>query len=238
MFEGDMKLTEEQLSRLKAAMLDQGSLQGVVSFGPPQESALIGDQYRWPNGEVKYQLDSQLSQSEKSLVRNTLHNLQVRLQSCIRFVETSSGNRINVINNGGGCYSSVGYSNRNTQTLSLQSNGCMHAGVIEHEFIHALGIYHQQSRSDRDEHVEILWQNIVENKEHNFNKYDSTVINSYGLPYDFSSVMHYGKTAWGIQDRLTIRTLDASKQNVIGNRAGASSGDIELVRRHYDCEGE
>ena len=234
-----MELTEEQLSRLKAAMLDQGSLQGVASFGPPQETAVIGDQYRWPNGEVKYQLDSQLSQEEKALVRNTLQNLQVKLQSCIRFVETSSGNRIHVVNNGGGCYSALGYRNQNTQPLSLQSNGCMYAGVIEHEFIHALGIYHQQSRSDRDDHVEILWQNIPDNRKGQFQRYDTTVINSYGLPYDFSSLMHYGSTDWGIGGQMTIRTLDASKQNLIGNvLAGTSSGDIELIRRHYHCEGE
>ena len=235
LFEGCMKLGVDQLNRLKAAMLDTGALEGVAAFGQPAENAIIADKYRWPKGVLKYQLDSRLSTKEKSLVRTTLRNLQTKLTSCIRFVESSSGNRINVINNGGGCWSYIGYQSQALQDLSLQSGGCMSAGIIEHEFLHALGIFHHQSRSDRDRYVRILWQNIPENRKRNFHKYDSTVINHYGLPYDFTSVMHYGSTAFGIGGRTTIQTLDPSKQRKIGQRGGVSAGDIELLRRHYNC---
>ena len=43
--------------------------------------------------------------------------------------------------------------------LSLD-NGCMHVNLIIHELMHAAGFLHEQSRTDRDDHVIINWSNI------------------------------------------------------------------------------
>ena len=38
------------------------------------------------------------------------------------------------------------------------SAGCMHAGIIEHEFLHAIGIYHTQVNiSEERVLLELLW---------------------------------------------------------------------------------
>ena len=68
--------------------------------------------------------------------------------------------------------------------LHLSSNS-----TIMHEFIHSLGMYHVQSRADRDKYVEIKWDNIKKGKEHNFNKHKNTL--TFGVPYDPMSIMHY-----------------------------------------------
>lgn len=58
------------------------------------------------------------------------------------------------------CWSFLGQTG-GSQTLSLQTPGCMWSGVAAHELMHALGFVHEQSRSDRDQYVTIMWKNIM-----------------------------------------------------------------------------
>ena len=47
-----------------------------------------------------------------------------------------------------GCWSFVGRQG-GRQVLNLQRSGCVRPGTVEHEMLHALGTYHEQSRPDR-----------------------------------------------------------------------------------------
>ena len=57
------------------------------------------------------------------------------------------------------CYSMVGKSTGGAQQLSLMGP-CAKKGTAMHEMLHVLGFFHEQSRPDRDEWVEILLQNV------------------------------------------------------------------------------
>lgn len=46
------------------------------------------------------------------------------------------------------------------QDLSIGA-GCDTKAIVEHEILHALGFYHEQSRSDRDDYVTIWWDEII-----------------------------------------------------------------------------
>ena len=67
---------------------------------------------------------------------------------CVRWVRRSSqSDYVGIQNSASGCWSLVGRSG-GRQPLNL-ANGCTGSGTIEHEMLHALGMWHEQSRPDR-----------------------------------------------------------------------------------------
>jgi astacin-like metalloendopeptidase len=61
--------------------------------------------------------------------------------------------------------------------------------MIVHELGHLIGLWHEQSRFDRDAHVNILLNNVREEFRYNYNKLHEMRLMA---PYDLSSIMHYG----------------------------------------------
>lgn len=43
-------------------------------------------------------------------------------------------------------------------------SGCAWTGIVQHELLHALGFWHEQSRPDRDGYVEIVLENVWKGK--------------------------------------------------------------------------
>ncbi|XP_036420178.1 high choriolytic enzyme 1-like [Colossoma macropomum] len=151
-------------------------------------------------------------------------------KTCIRFVSRTTETDYLSIENRDGCYSPVGRTG-GLQVVSLSRNGCVYHGIAQHELNHALGFYHEQTRSDRDSYVRINWANISPAMQYNFNKENTNNLNT---PYDYSSVMHYGKTAFSINGRDTITPIpDASVQ--IGQRVDLSAIDILRINTLYKC---
>jgi hypothetical protein len=60
------------------------------------------------------------------------------------------------------------------------------AGGVAHETLHAAGLWHEQSRADRDRHVRILAGNIEPGFEHNFEMHASDGVDIG--PHDLNSI--------------------------------------------------
>ncbi|KAH0500281.1 Meprin A subunit beta [Microtus ochrogaster] len=157
-----------------------------------------------------------------------------RLKTCIDFKPWSGeANYISVFK-GSGCWSSVGNRHVGKQELSIGEN-CDRIATVQHEFLHALGFWHEQSRSDRDDYVTIVWDRILSGREHNFNIYDDSESDSLNVPYDYTSVMHYSKTAFQNGTEPTIVTRISDFENVIGQRMDFSDYDLLKLNHLYNC---
>ncbi|XP_043921786.1 meprin A subunit beta-like [Protopterus annectens] len=159
---------------------------------------------------------------------------QYRLKSCIDFRPWEGEKDYIAVIKGRGCWSYVGNLHIGRQELSVGSD-CDRISIIEHEFLHALGFWHEHSRSDRDDYVIIMWDRIETGKEHNFQKYDENETSSLNVPYDYTSVMHYSKTAFQNGSEPTIVTRMPEFKNVIGQNLEFSDFDIQKLNRLYGC---
>ncbi|XP_053739693.1 meprin A subunit beta [Synchiropus splendidus] len=203
----------------------------IVIDTTQQRNSIIGEEYRWPT-TVPYVLEDDLEINAKGVVLKAFE--QYRLKTCIDFKPwTGEKNYISVFK-GSGCFSSVGNRHVGKQRLSIGAN-CDRIATIEHEFLHALGFWHEQSRSDRDDYVKIMWDRISAGKEHNFNVYDDTTSSALGVPYDYGSMMHYSKNAFRNGTEPTIVTNIPAFSDVIGQRMEFSDSDLLKLSRLYNC---
>lgn len=69
--------------------------------------------------------------------------------------------------------------------------------------LHAAGIFHEQSRNDRQHYVTIIEENIEERYAYNFQQRNDSL--NFGTTYDYRSVMHYGPNVSLLKSTLLSR---------------------------------
>ncbi|CAF5125828.1 unnamed protein product, partial [Rotaria sp. Silwood1] len=178
---------------------------------------------------------------EQNIIINAMRTLEnltaVNNVLCVQFREkvASDGEYYIIIENGIGCSSYVGRFTGYTlnRTVTLQNTGCLYTGTIMHELIHTLGFRHEQSRPDRDDYVRVIWENIIPGKENNFRKYNTSEVDTVNTPYDFDSIMHYGRNFFSINGSDTLVALNSSI--TFGETDTLSFYDIQAIRNFYGC---
>lgn len=195
-----------------------GELDVVRSAADSRGLGIFGDEFRWPDGIIPYVTQEVVrARTEAAIAHWQAH-------TPIRFKLREGEEDFISFESRQGCWSKVGC-HGGKQVISL-GVGCSTGSAI-HEIGHALGLWHEQSRSDRDNFVEIIIENVKPKARHNFDKHIQDGIDLG--EYDFNSIMHYPATAFG-NGKVTIRTKDGE---AIGQRQGLSKGDIVAIRMLY-----
>lgn len=128
-----------------------------------------------------------------------------------------------LIRDGSSCSSSIG-KQPNGQAVNLDE-GCGTLAMV-HELMHAIGIFHEQAREDRDLYIDILWENIQENRDWNFRiRTPSEIPPVPYADYDYDSVMHYGEYFFSKNGGKTI----SARGNKVGQFRKVSDLDFATV---------
>ncbi|XP_074522369.1 high choriolytic enzyme 1-like isoform X1 [Halichoeres trimaculatus] len=178
---------------------------------------------------IPFTVSSQFTGRERQMMNYAMKAFHSK--TCIRFIPRTNQRDFISIENRAGCYSNLGKAG-GRQVLSLSRRGCLYHGIIQHEINHALGFQHEQTRSDRDRYVRINWQNINRKMAYNFYKQNTNNLNT---PYDYSSIMHYDRTAFSIRRGRDSITPIPNPNVRIGQRRGMSYWDIQRINRLYRC---
>lgn len=186
---------------------------------------------RWPEGRVPYEIDPTLPEANRTAVLNAIMLWEKRTN--IHFIERTPHNQhaypdyVRFIPNDQKlCASYVG---RHGGAQDVQLSSRCTTMITAHEIGHVLGLWHEQSRMDRDNYVYILWENIEPRARYNFQQHLTDGVD-HG-PYNYQSIMHYSPYAFSKNGEKTIIPLQEGV--IIGQRDTISPLDVIAIKTLY-----
>lgn len=242
-YEGDIILgSTEALMQGPADSDSSSSSSSSGGIGSVTQSGVVvrGSQYRWPGGVIPFTFDVELSETMRARALEAIAHWESYTQ--VEFVERTAVNDhefpdwVHFQPVDRGCSAHIGRAGIGRQSVNL-ATACSLGNVI-HEIGHSVGFWHHQAKSNRDDYVEILWENIEPGADgicgtgdpgdrcSQFEKHedDGDDIDQW---YDYESIMHYPRWAFSRNGLDTIRPLDPDA--VIGQRQGLSEGDVSAA---------
>ena len=246
--EGDIEITIEMLHKYyeQNETMEKELMHEYNVTYISKRAATSDESKLWTGRTVPFRIDGSIGAVGQLRIMDAINEWSYA--TCLNFVQrTSHSNFITFINDTNQCSSNIGCDGGEDGEQYIRlTNGCSQStGIIMHEIGHALGLWHEQSRPDRDSYVTVLWENIEQSESHNFNKRLDKEVDYQGTGYDYGAIMHYSRTAFVKDGCNGCNTLDVSNmveynnqlQPMLGQRTGLSASDITQVNRLYKCPG-
>ena len=189
----------------------------------------------WPLGIVYYTIAAGFSNAELTMVNDAIQHW--RNNTALTFTQrTTQQNyiRIQPGNTGSGLYSDYVGMKGGQQIINLETGGFL-TGHIIHEIGHAIGFYHEQSRTDRNNAINVIYDNVFPHDAQHI--YQFQTFSEQGQPgaqignFDFGSIMLYSSFDFSDGIHPTLTRLDGS--TFFAQRNGLSAGDIETAAYIY-----
>ncbi len=157
----------------------------LLTFNQIQSANTAPDpsRYRWPGGVIPFVIDADIPHPER------IHDamLQWTAATPIRLVRrTEETNYVRFVreNNDGLCFSSIGMIGGEQK---IRTDDKCETGTLVHEIGHTVGLWHEQSRRDRDRFVRVVYQNIAQGSLRDFERHVNDEPDF--SHYDFASIM-------------------------------------------------
>jgi hypothetical protein len=128
------------------------------------------------------------------------------------------------------CYSYLG--RVGGQQPIMLSDPCRTQEIL-HELLHALGLIHEHSRMDRDNYVDVVWENIDERYKVQFSMVPEKLMERVkGTAFDFQSIMLYAPNAFAASPEL-LTLKSKTGQPIAPIKEGLSPLDLQKIEALY-----
>ncbi|EYB92867.1 hypothetical protein Y032_0189g1200 [Ancylostoma ceylanicum] len=232
-------INPQKQKRGDIAQLRRTSNDGTMRNALPSNSRLKWDYIKDYDGKfvIPYVIAGHYEKGEKKIISEAMKKIDKN--TCLRFkLRSQEKDYIEIQNKEGeGCYSTVGrYGGKSVLMLEASRIGsCIQPEVVIHELLHVIGLWHEHMREDRDKYITVHYENIQKGYENQFAKVLSPDAVTYGVPYDYLSIMHYEKNAFASPRTISMEPLDRRYLDLIGKQKEPSRNDYLKVCYIYSC---
>ncbi len=187
---------------------------------------------RWPGGVIPYTI----TDATTAIVDAAIDIIEDQTPGVTFVLRSGEANYV-TFQDATGCSSDIGMSG-GQQFINLQVGGCS-SGNAAHEILHALGMYHEHTRCDRDGFVTIDYAQVDPTKLGNFykagagNQTDPCSGATDIGAYDYGSMMHYPADAFAIGALPTITATQPLNGAVMGQRSALGPTDQATIDNLY-----
>jgi hypothetical protein len=200
---------------------------------PPPSFGVDYSQYLWPKVGNQYQIPYVIAPGSGDLTNlNTAIAQFNSTFSNIQFVAyTTQTDYVRFYFNPndftGECDAIVGRAGGEQQ---VGGSGSCTVATILHEMGHTVGLWHEQSRPDRNTYISVNYNNLIKGSISNFNQiYDNA--QTFGTLFDYASIMEYPAFSFSRNGGPAIESIPAGIP--LSNQTGYTATDIDGIERLY-----
>nr|XP_018669365.2 A disintegrin and metalloproteinase with thrombospondin motifs adt-1-like isoform X1 [Ciona intestinalis] len=198
-------------------------------FQPLSSKFNIWDEYKaFGRFKIPYIVSSTVDSETLASIEKA--SKQITLNTCVDFHRRENEkDYVEFTKEGHNCLSNMG--RFGGEQVVYLGGGCNDEGMVEHQMMHVMGLWHEQSRYDRDDHVIVKLENVARENLHNFKKRSQST--THGV-YDVASILHADGFAFSMNGYPTIVDKHTGLA-ISGQREKLSAMDIMKINELYGC---